>query len=253
MPLKPAAAACTGGSWQGGLYNLEQPESALGLELRLPAWPLPSSGSPHRSWLCCSGRRRGLVLLGAPGAGKGRDALGAPGWDLPGQAGQGRDGSSPPIRNLSVQPAVPLERQNGIFRSTGVPPAPHSLFFLLLKMLLACVLGGAACFARTLPPDNCHHALPCSPLLGVTPCPAGPGWSPSRRRAVAGGAPETAFSWHRPWVGWGLRRAGDVPPAPSQGSSSAHRSLERRARFSCLRTSAWAAALLPRPCGTGVC
>uniref|UniRef100_A0A8B9VF31 Rab interacting lysosomal protein n=1 Tax=Anas zonorhyncha TaxID=75864 RepID=A0A8B9VF31_9AVES len=95
----------------------------------------------------------------------------------------------------SVQPAVPSERQNGIFRSAGVPPAPHSSFFLLLKMLLACAPGGS----RTLcshpaspgqPPPG--ELLPCSPLLGLTPCPAGPAWSPPCPQGPVGTAPGCA-------------------------------------------------------------
>lgn len=139
-----------------------------------------------------------------------------------------------------MQPAVPLERQNGIFRSAGVPPALHTSFFLLLKMLLACAAPPGARFARTLPAlDSHHHASFCPAALSWGSPPVlqglpGPHRVPKVQLAQTLGVLGALQGWGHP---------------PSSGC----RSLERRARFCCLQTCAWAAALLPWQCGTSVC
>lgn len=69
---------------QGGLYNLEQPESTPGLELRLPAWPLPSSGS-------LLGQEE-VVGAAQSSRGLGRAGMGCSRCSWLGPAGPGRSG-----------------------------------------------------------------------------------------------------------------------------------------------------------------
>lgn len=194
MLLKPAAAACAGGSWRGeprrrgGLYSLEQPESAAGLELRLPAWPLPSSGSLLGQEEVV-GAARSSGGLGRAGMGCSRCS-----WLGPCRARPLRVGMGPPhLPETFLRAACSaLGEAERDFQERGGSPSSAQLVFPPAKNAARLCTWGElhALLTPGQPPPG--ELLPCSPLLGLTPCPAGPAWSPPCPQGPVGTAPGCA-------------------------------------------------------------
>lgn len=217
MLLKPAAAACAGGSWRGeprrrgGLYSLEQPESAAGLELRLPAWPLPSSGSLLGQEEVV-GAARSSGGLGRAGMGCSRCS-----WLGPCRARPLRVGMGPPhLPETFLRAACSaLGEAERDFQERGGSPSSAQLVFPPAKNAARLCTWGESRALLT----------PCQPRTATTRrAPAlqpSFGTHPLSCRACLIPIVSPRSSCHSPWVCWGLCRAGDIPPAVAAGPLSA--------------------------------